>query len=552
MNRRRMNPTSLCLGVLLGLGAVANAHAGEIGRPTRATVSVFGAARQVSGSLTVLDTGSARWLIDCGAQYPEGDDDQRQAEADRRSATLPVDARDVAAVFVTHAHLDHIGRLPLLVQRGFSGPVYLTAATRELAPVMLDMQVRYDRGRVREWTWSKWSSERAQTSSRRLTLHWRTGCGYRQKINPGNLQTAQGSLADVTQRLQDIEVSTCRSCATDEVAAILALCRVMNYATPVDVAPGITATFLDAGHIPGSASILLRIDVRGTQRRLLFSGDLGNCDSGLIPGPKPAPGVDAVFVETTYGAVRRDPPAPTERARFRREVAEVVRRGGVAWIPAFALERTQKMLYELRLAQQEGLLPTDVPIFCPSPTAQEITALYRQHQRDGWFHEAIARDGSALSPPGLVEGSRLPKNLPRPCVLLTTSGMMDRASSADLTAQLVPQESTSVFLVSYQDPASTGGWLKEGRQSILVNGREIPVRATVSAYHCFSAHADGNDLDGWLTRVHRHAKVVLVHGEPERIDARVSQMQDAGWKNVVAAEEGRPISLESDSGPATP
>ncbi len=534
----------LRISVVLALASVTLGRGGEVDRPVRVTATVFGGAKQVSGSLTVLDTGSAKWAIDCGAQYPEGDDEERQTQAERRSAGLPVAARSLDAVFVTHAHLDHIGRLPLLVQQGFSGPIYVTEATRELAPVMLEMEVRYDRGRVRDWVWSKESSERAQTSQRRLTVHWRTGCEYRQKIKPSNLQSASGSLAELTARLGDLEVSTCRSCVTDEVATVMALCRTVKYATPVEVARGTTVTFLEAGHIPGAASILWRIDVGGKPRRILFSGDVGSSLSGLVPALQPAPDVDAVFVETTYGAVRREPSANTERARFRQEVADVVKRGGVAWIPAFALDRTQKILHELRLAQQAGQLPTDVPILCPSPTARAITSLYRQHQHDGWFRDTVARDDAALQPAGLREGTRLPKRLPQPCVLITTSGMLDRASSADLTEALMPQASTAVFLVSYQDPASTGGWLKEGRKSIRVNGRDVVVRATVHSYSCFSAHADGSDLDQWLSQINRQAQVVLVHGEPAQIEARTSQMKAAGWKHVLAAEEGIPIEMQ--------
>ena len=192
--------------IALALLFVATGRGGDNGRPTRVTVTVCGATDQVSGSLTVLDTGSAKWLVDCGAYFPEGDDDERQAHADSRSATLPVDARSIVAVFVTHAHLDHIGRIPLLVQQGFPGPIYVTEPTRVLVPVMLDMEIRYDRGRTRDWVWSKRSLERAQSSKGRLTLHWRAGCEYRQKINPSNLQTAQGTLAGLAGRFGGTEV----------------------------------------------------------------------------------------------------------------------------------------------------------------------------------------------------------------------------------------------------------------------------------------------------------------------------------------------------------
>ena len=536
-----------CLGwgLLQAVLFVAVGYGAEVDRRPGVSATVFFGAKQVSGSLTVLDTGSAKWLIDCGACYAEGDDVDRQAQADRRTATLPLAARSVAAVFVTHAHLDHIGRLPLLVQQGFSGPIYMTATTKELAPVMLGMQVKYERGRVREWAWSSYSAERAQTSQRPLTVHWRTGCEYRQKITPNNLQTAKASLAELIERLGPVELSTCKSCGADEVAAIMALCRPVPYGVAVDAAPGVRVTYFNAGHIPGAASILFAIDASGKTRRILFSGDLGNHLSTLSPGPPPAPDVDAVFVETTYGAVHREPAIDNEQAAFRRELGAVVSRGGVAWVPCYVLDRTQKILHQLRLAQQDGQLPLTVPIFCPSPTAQQITEIYRAHQRDGWFCDAIGGDVAALSPAALREGQSLPKNLPHPCVLITASGLTDRSSSAALLAELLPQEATGVFLVGYQDPAGPGGWLKEGGKSIQIHGQDIPVRAAVRSYQCFSAHADTGDLDKWLAPINRHAKVILVHGELAQIDARVAQLKQAGWQNVAAAVEGQVIYLAS-------
>ncbi len=162
-------------------------------RPTRVTATFYGGATLRSGSLTVLNTGGAKWLIDCGADRFEGEDYARQLATEPSSSTLPCDARTVVGVFVTQAHVDHIGRLPLLIQQGFGGPIYLTEATRELAPVVLDMVCRHDLARKRDWVWSRSSSSPTSDAPRQCLLHWRTACAERRKIPADSLQTGQAT-----------------------------------------------------------------------------------------------------------------------------------------------------------------------------------------------------------------------------------------------------------------------------------------------------------------------------------------------------------------------
>lgn len=548
--------------------------------PSRLVATVYGGAGQVSGSLSVLDTGNGRWMIDCGAFSPDREvvEIERVERAVRQSAALPVDAQSIAALLVTHAHTDHVGRIPLLVDGGFRGPIYLTGATADLLAPMLRMQIRYDEGRVRAWCWSKQARERATRGERALNLHWHANCRYRAAIAEANLKTAQTTLDELKSRLQrddpELRVSLCQRCAEEEVATILALCRRLPYGRRLELAPGVAVQMRDAGHIPGSASVLFQVAISGRTRRVLFSGDVGNDLSPLFAGPQPAPAVDAVFIETTYGDTFRDPSVREERAQFRRLVGEVVRRGDVAWIPVFALDRTQKILHELRLAQQEKSLSEQVPIYCSSATAIELTSLYRQHQQDGWFRDAVARDPAAFQPAGLRRSDHMPKNLPRPCILLTTSGMMEHGWSRRLIDRLAPEPWATIFLVGYQDPLSPGGLLKKamglmregsrdqasvplsvgaqgshtpdaGRAPPVLDlgGQKIPIRANVRAYRCFSGHADAKEMDAWLARVPRDAAVTLVHGGPEELRARAAQLVRQGWKNVRIAKPGEPIEL---------
>jgi metallo-beta-lactamase family protein len=413
-----------------------------------------------------------------------------------------------------------------------------------------------------------------------VTVHWHAGCPYRNAIAQANLQSARVSLDELAARFERedraVEATLCRRCTDEEVASIVALCRRVGYGKPAEVGPGVSVTLLHSGHIPGSASVLFEVQVGDKKRRVLFSGDVGNDLSPLLAGPEPAPDVDAVFIETTYGPTFRDPSVKDERAQFRRSVAEVVGRGHVAWIPVFALDRTQKILYELHLAQQEGTLSQRVPIYCTSPTALEITQIYRQHRQDGWFRNPVAGDPSAWSPDGLRKSGGLPKNLPYPSVLLTTSGMLDNGPSRRLVSRLVPEKSTAIFLVGYQDPASPGGMLmkaagllREGTRDqasprppaaeppqdvskppaaavLELDGQRIPVRAAVQYYRCFSAHGDAKDMDTWLSKIHRTAAVVLVHGGPWELSTRAEQLLKQGWRNVRVAKPGEPIDLMRD------
>jgi metallo-beta-lactamase family protein len=532
----------LFLATAIGCGGESQSGSRLASSPTQAKVTVYGAAGQVSGSLSLLDTGTVRCLIDCGAFYANAE----EAVPSAGDAAFAFRPQDINAVFVTHSHQDHIGRLPSLVSQGYRGPIYLTEASRELAAVMLESAVKYDESQKRSWCWSQRSLADAKAQHHALTVHWRSDCTYAQKISPSNRQSVECTLRELNGSLEKRgagNITACRTCLANELGDILKLFRVTPYNSPIPIGPGLQAEFLDAGHIPGSASVLFSVVVGGKEKRFLFSGDLGSDLSALIPGPRPAPNVDAVFVETTYGPKPRSQSVSGERKVFRSAVADAVRNGGIAWIPAFALDRTQKILYELHLAQQEKTLPSNVPIFCPSPTARKISDIYRLHQKDGWFRTAVADDRLAWSPDSLAKSAKLPGRLPRPCVLITTSGMMMYSLSKEMAGKLLPDGSVTVFLVGYQDPDTPGSWLKEGRSTITIGNQTLTVRAKIRSFGCFSAHGDSQDIDIWLAKIRRDARVVLVHGDKSCLTGRREQLTGQGWKNVLVAEPGVKIDL---------
>ncbi len=228
-------------------------------------------------------------------------------------------------------------------------------------------------------------------------------------------------------------------------------------------------------------------------------------------------------------------------------MAEAVAHGGVVWIPCFSLDRTQKIFYELHLAQQEKLLPEKLPIYCPSPTAREVTALYKAHRQGGWFSPEIAADPLSFTPSEVHTTVPSAKRLPHPCIVISTSDILLTEWMRRLLSGLLPEPSTAVLLVSYQDPDSAGGLLKRGAAKLDIDGQSVPVRAKVQSFQCFTGHGDATDIDAWLADVPPTAAVVLVHGDKAELDARAVELRQQGRRRVIVARPGERIDLELSS-----
>ncbi len=501
------------------------------------SVTVHGGAGRIGGSSASVQSGDAHVLVDCGSL---GGEPHGTEESGRAKSAFPFDPAEVDAVCLTHAHQDHAGRIPALVTAGFKGRIYMTEATRDLLGVSWKSQVQYDET-PRAWRWS------ARKKNQRIYLHWRTNCSWSVRISKHNLHTFSGTYSQATHHLTDTNhptrrVMMCGACREAEVAELMARVVCVKFGE-TNTIKDLSVVFSPTKHLPGAAAVRLA-DTNATS---LFSGDLGTARSRLVLDVPPAEVADAVFVESTYGAATDATPAETEKEyrRFRQLIGATLKKGGVAWVPAFALDRTQRVLLEIKKGIDEGTIPKDVPLYMLSPSARENTALYAAHPE--WFDVA---DTAALAPmlkrarPSL--GKTDPATLKR-AILLTTSGMMDTASSFALLPSLAPRKDVTISLVGYQAPGTPGYKLSNGAKELTLKIKDektsVKVGCTVEKFGSFGGHADAREIDAWLAN-NLKSKIFLVHGDDKALAARCADLKTRLGCDAHVAKPGEKVEIE--------
>jgi metallo-beta-lactamase family protein len=439
-------------------------------------VTFLGAARTVTGSCYVFEAAGARFAIDCG-MHPGN---KAIEERNRNTGIYQPDKIDF--ILLTHAHIDHSGLLPRLVRDGYDKPVYCTPPTRELAELMLQ-----DSAHIQE-----------------MEADWRSR------------RYARRDQQDVVEPLYSVE----------DALKVIPLFKQVNYHESFEPHPGVQVRLYDAGHILGAAAVHLTITENGAAVRLLFSGDQGRPGALIVQDPEAPPETDYLFVESTYGD--RD---HKKEANTLEELAEAVaysyRRREKVIIPAFAVERTQEVLYCLHALLGQGKLPADMPVFVDSPLAIRATGVFRRHP--AYFDPSARRlqtqGDDPLDLPNLKytmspAESQAINEMKGPAIVISASGMCNAGRIKHHLRHNLWKAGASLVFVGYQGVGTPGRKIVDGGKSISLFGDEVAVKAKVFTIGGFSGHAGQSQLLEWIgAAVRPDLRIVLVHGETKAQDA---------------------------------
>jgi metallo-beta-lactamase family protein len=398
----------------------------------------------------------------------------KRQEAAEKNRALPLPVKELDAVVLSHAHIDHSGRLPFLVAEGYSKTIWSTPGTRDLCAIMLA-----DSAHIQE--------KDAEFLAKRRKDFVEPLYGMRHAVRTMDLMVA------------------------------------VPYNKPFDVVPGVRCTYIDAGHILGSASVLVDCTEDGVTKRLVFSGDIGRSQLAIIRDPVPPEGADALIMESTYGN-REHESVEGARAKLAEVIRETAARGGRILIPAFAVGRTQEMIYALHSLVQEGAIPS-IPIYVDSPLAIDATTVFEMHPESFDSSEEMVRKTKDLFRFDLlhytrdVEESKALSRARGPMVIIAASGMMENGRILHHLAQGASDPRNTILVVGFQAEHTLGRRVVEKQPILHIFGDDVPLHARVEVINGYSAHADRTEMITWLGHVKEKSphlgSIWLVHGEPE-------------------------------------
>lgn len=431
-------------------------------------IEFYGAAREVTGSCHILRANGKIVILDCGMFQGH------RSQSAEKNKTLPLAVNEIDAVVLSHAHIDHSGRLPYLVSKGYSRTIFATAATRDLCAVMLA-----DSAHIQE------------SDAKHLAKH------RKEFIEP--LYTMRDAV-----RTQELMIG-------------------IPYNKAFDVVPGIRCTYVDAGHILGSASVLLDVTENGTTKRLVFSGDIGRPGLSIIRDPVVPEGADVVIMESTYGN-RDHETVGDARAQLAAVVRDTAARGGRILIPSFAVGRTQELLYNLNGLSREGAIPA-IPIYVDSPLATDTTTVFEMHPEVFDHTEDLVNESKDLFHfPQVhftrsVEESKALNTAHGPMVIIAASGMVEAGRILHHLQQGASDPKNTILFVGYQAEGTLGRRIEAKPPTVRIYGDEVPLRAEVKIIDGYSAHADRTELTAWIDEVKATSPnlgpIFLVHGEAD-------------------------------------
>ena len=460
-------------------------------------ITFHGAARTVTGSQHLVEVNGQRILLDCGLYQG------RRKESYKRNLNLPFDAGKIDVMVLSHAHIDHSGNIPNLVKSGFEGDIVCTFATRDLCAAMLR-----DSGHIQESDIEYLNKKRRKRGEPLLEP----------------IYTEEDAIHSLKYFLG------------------------ISYERPYRLAPGITLSFYDAGHMLGSAIVVLDIEDGEAKKdtRLVFSGDLGRTGNALLRDLTFLDAADLLIMESTYGG-RQHPPLEESEKDLRRIIVQTYRRGGKVIIPAFAVGRTQQLVYTLNKLYHARDIP-DIPVFVDSPLAVNVTDIFRLHPDA--FNAEVMRYMTKEDPDGdifgfarlryvrQVEQSKELNFLREPCIIISASGMAEHGRILHHLKNNIEDPRNTILIVGWQAPDTLGRRLVERRPVVRIFGEEYRLKAQVEVLNGFSGHADHDGLVNWVRAFkHRPRKIFLVHGEPEAAEKLAASLrEELGYKEVIIPE----------------
>lgn len=455
-----------------------------------------GAAGTTTGSQHLLEVNGKRILLDCGLYQGS-----RQQAYEVNCCFPHFDPRSIDLVILSHAHIDHSGNLPNLVKSGFTGNIYSTHATRDLCQIMLA-----DSARIQE-----------------SDIAW---------LNKHRLRSGLGEVAPLYNE-QDAE-----RCLRQFVT--------IGYDRPMPVCEGVSVTFVDAGHILGSAQVVLDVqdEADGKRKRFMFSGDVGRGHNEVLRDPVPVKDVDFLLMESTYGGREHEAP-PGVGEHFGEIIRRAVKRGGKVLIPAFAVERTQQLLYVLNELLEEHKIP-GVKVFVDSPLAVSATEIYRLHPES--FNEEVYQSlFEKQNPFGFenltlvrsVSGSKALNDIEGAAIIISASGMCEAGRILHHLKNHIADSSTTVLFVGYCAENTLGRRIRDGEREVPILGGRYKVRAQIETVDSFSGHADHSELLDYFDRTTgAKSRVWLVHGEPEASNSLAAALRQKHPSPVEVARLG--------------
>jgi len=453
------------------------------------TLKFYGAARTVTGSKHLLTTErGTNILLDCGLFQGINTDELNQ--------NFGFTPSQIDYLILSHAHIDHSGLIPRLVRKGFRGPIYCTPATMDLCRIML--------------------LDSAHIQEKDL-----------QRINERRLRRGDQPL----ERLYEPQ----------DVERALELFRPVPYQQPFELSGGeVTVLFTDTAHILGSAAVHLTVREAGTEKRLTFTGDIGRPNDKILRMPEPFPQADYIICESTYGDKHHEPEPDVREHLYRIVYETCVQRRGKLIIPAFAVDRTQEIIYALDQLESADRLPR-LEVYIDSPLSVKATSVMKQHEEcfNPDILEYIEKDGDAFAFPNLhyvsdVMESKAINARQEPCIIISASGMAEAGRIKHHIRNNIEDPRSTIMIVGYCAPNTLGGALKRGEKVVRIFGEEYNVRAQVAIMDSFSAHADSTELLNYLSCQDpaQVKRVFLVHGELERQELFEGKLKAAGFQDV--------------------